>query len=83
MCTSNTELPASRIRDGSTTDLIPATPEGANATTMNGELLYGMHESLAYFEFCQLRERNSNLWIADQTLMVKTNHHFAKPLPML
>jgi hypothetical protein len=65
MCGKTDDEPVVRIRDGTTTDTIPDTEEGAEDTT-NGELTYGMHEPLQYYLDCTVRDRNMGLYIADR-----------------
>jgi len=65
MCGKTDDEPVVRIRDGTTTDTIPDTEEGAEDTT-NGELTYGMHEPLQYYLDCTTRDRNMGLYIADR-----------------
>jgi hypothetical protein len=66
MCGSTNDDPTIQIRDGTTTDTIPATNAGATATDGNGNLLYGMHESLQSYTNCNTRTRNMGLYIADR-----------------
>jgi hypothetical protein len=66
MCGSNNDDPTVRIRDGTTTDTIPATTAGANQLDANGNLQYGMHESLQSYTNCQTRTRDMGLYIADR-----------------
>jgi hypothetical protein len=66
MCGSNNDDPTVRIRDGTTTDTIPANTAGADKLDANGNLLYGMHESLQSYINCETRTRNMGLYIADR-----------------
>lgn len=66
MCTKNDADPMIRIRDGTTTNTIPDTPDGPTATDANGDLLYGMHESYDSYQACKKRQRNMGLWISDR-----------------
>jgi hypothetical protein len=66
MCGNNTDSPQTLIRDGTTTDTITNSAAGPTATDANGNLLYGMHESFAYYQACQARNRNQGLFIADR-----------------
>jgi hypothetical protein len=74
MCDSdNNKDPLASIRDGAiqdpaNTDTIPADSTGAAETTADGELVFGMHESLAYYQECQNRQRNKGLFAADQNI---------------
>jgi len=65
MCTTSDADPTAQVRDGTTTDTIPATQAGATDTT-NGVLTYGMHEPLQSYLDCATRERNMGLYIADR-----------------
>jgi len=67
MCGTTEDDPVQRIRDGTTTDTIPATTAGATATdAATGDLTYGMHESLQSYENCNTRMRDMGLYIADR-----------------
>jgi hypothetical protein len=66
MCGANNADPSIQIRDGTTTDTIPATSAGATAVDANGNLLYGMHESLQSYLDCNTRTRDMGLYIADR-----------------
>jgi hypothetical protein len=65
MCSSANADPVERVRDGQTTNTIPADVAGATATQGN-DLLYGMHESLQNYLDCNTRTRNMGLYIADR-----------------
>jgi hypothetical protein len=58
--------PMIRIRDGATTDTITNDETGPTTLNENGDLLYGMHESYAYYKDCETRDRNMGLWISDR-----------------
>jgi len=67
MCGTTEDDPLVRIRDGTTTDTITDSEDGANevdATT--GDLKYGMHESYQSYQDCKTRDRNMGLYIADR-----------------
>jgi hypothetical protein len=67
MCGTTSDDPLVRIRDGVTTNTIPATAEGAEAVEANNQsLTYGMHESLQSYQNCETRSRNMGLYIADR-----------------
>jgi len=65
-CGNQDDPPQLRLRDGTTTDTIPDTPNGPIATDSQGNLLYGMHENRQYYDDCQTRDRNMGLFIADR-----------------
>jgi hypothetical protein len=65
MCGSTSDDPTTLIRDGVTTNTIPATTAGATDMT-GGNYTYGMHESLQSYLNCQTRTRNMGLFIADR-----------------
>jgi hypothetical protein len=65
MCGSANADATVQIRDGETTNTIPANVAGATATGTTG-LLYGMHESLQNYLDCNTRQRNMGLYIADR-----------------
>lgn len=65
MCGSNQANPLVRIRDGVTTNTIPATEAGATDVT-GTELTFGMHEPLQHYLDCTVRDRNMGLYIADR-----------------
>eukprot|EP00240_Pyramimonas_obovata_P001799 CAMPEP_0118933432 /NCGR_PEP_ID=MMETSP1169-20130426/11982_1 /TAXON_ID=36882 /ORGANISM="Pyramimonas obovata, Strain CCMP722" /LENGTH=503 /DNA_ID=CAMNT_0006876189 /DNA_START=93 /DNA_END=1600 /DNA_ORIENTATION=- len=50
------------IRDGKSTDTIPANAESANNTR------FGRQEPFSYYEACRARERNRGLFTADQNV---------------
>ena len=50
------------LRDGTTTNTVPATEAGA------ANPQFGLHEPLAMYQNCLERERNKGLYIADQNL---------------
>lgn len=62
----NPAVTSTYIRDGTTTNTITQDAAGVTATDPNGELTYGMHETLEYYEACARRERNMGLFIADR-----------------
>lgn len=71
MCGRDSDSPLARIRDGGITDpantnTIPADVTGATATNANGDLTFGMHESLQHYLNCATRERQMGLWISDR-----------------
>jgi len=66
MCGSKGAPALSLIRDGQTTDTIPANEAGATATNENGDYEFGMHEPLSWYQACTTRQRNKGLWIADR-----------------
>jgi len=49
------------------TDRIPQDAKSAQVTDTNA-LRYGMHETLAYYETCDRRQRNTGLFTADQNV---------------
>eukprot|EP00178_Gracilaria_changii_P006087 TRINITY_DN2042_c0_g1_i3.p1 TRINITY_DN2042_c0_g1~~TRINITY_DN2042_c0_g1_i3.p1 ORF type:complete len:657 (-),score=91.08 TRINITY_DN2042_c0_g1_i3:83-2053(-) len=66
MCGRDSDSPLARIRDGADTDRIPNDVAGAMQTNANGDLQFGMHESLQYYQNCATRSRNFGLWISDR-----------------
>lgn len=66
MCSDSDAAPEVRVRDGQTTDTVPATIDGVRQTNANGDLQFGVHESLEFYQACQTRNRNQGLWIADR-----------------
>jgi hypothetical protein len=60
MCGTTDDDPLSLIRDGTTTNTIPATTTGA------ADPQYGMHENLQNYLNCNTRDRNMGLYIADR-----------------
>jgi len=67
MCSQQDEADASvQIRDGTTTDTVPATLDGVTARDDNNNLKYGLHEPFAFYQACQRRSRNMGLFIADR-----------------
>jgi len=60
MCGTTDDEPLELIRDGTTTNTIPADATGA------ADLQFGMHESLQNYLNCNTRERNQGLYIADR-----------------
>jgi hypothetical protein len=66
MCSTKNADPTIRVRDGTTTDTITDDATGPTATDANGELLFGMHESFAFYQDCKARDRNFGLFIADR-----------------
>jgi hypothetical protein len=74
MCQDKTnEDPLAAIRDGAiqdpaNTDTIPTDPTEAGSKTASGDFVYGMHESLAYYQNCVNRQRNKGLFAADQNI---------------
>jgi len=69
MCGTTQDDPLTRIRDGTTTDTIPYTVEGAEQmdnTVDPPQLLYGMHEDYQSYADCNTRNRNMGLYTADR-----------------
>jgi hypothetical protein len=66
MCSKSDDPPQTLVRDGKTTDTIPADAAGVTATDANGDLLYGMHEPLEFYQACETRDRNKGLFVADR-----------------
>jgi hypothetical protein len=69
MCGNTSADGLSLIRDGTTTDTIPDSPDGATTLDENTDppvFKYGMHESYQSYQDCKTRHRNLGLFIADR-----------------
>jgi hypothetical protein len=67
MCSQSNADDFNLLRDGTSTNTITNTPTGPTTLDQNsGDLLYGMHESYDYYQFCNARDRNQGLFIADR-----------------
>jgi len=69
MCGQTTDGALTQIRDGTTTDTIPDTVQGAETldTAVTPPVyLYEIHESYQSYQNCQTRNRNMGLYIADR-----------------
>ncbi|XP_038054234.1 protein DD3-3-like [Patiria miniata] len=56
------------VRDGSTTSTIPEWPSNCAEYDCNQDIEYGMHEPYDHYLNCKLRQRQANLFTADQNL---------------
>ncbi|KJE92614.1 hypothetical protein CAOG_03538 [Capsaspora owczarzaki ATCC 30864] len=57
-----------RIRDGTTTNTIPTTPNQCENNNCDTDVEYGRHESLNWYNYCKYRQRNKGLFTANQNL---------------
>lgn len=75
------------LRDGATTNTPQAGTAGQgitsinNAITTNNNAIRGRHESEAYYYECQVRDRNTDLFLADQTLTNKNAAIYTRQNP--
>ncbi|KAK2182718.1 hypothetical protein NP493_340g02084 [Ridgeia piscesae] len=63
----------SHVRDGAVVNTIPVAPSDCRQSDCATDFQYGMHEEFSYFRTCALRQRNQNLFTADQDVAVMTN----------
>ena len=59
---------ADTVRDGTTTQIIPADKEQCENSNCNTDYKYGMNEDYDYYKTCKSTSRNKGLFVADQTL---------------
>ncbi|XP_071484250.1 protein DD3-3-like [Diadema antillarum] len=60
------------VRDGTTTTTIPENPNQCYNYDCNTDIRYGMNENFDYYLNCKLRQRQANLFTADQNLKGQT-----------
>lgn len=60
------------VRDGTTTTTIPENPNQCYNYDCNTDIRYGMNENFDYYLNCKLRQRQQNLFTADQNLNGET-----------